>query len=159
MKPKLLGMVVMVLCLGFISHFLARRLTSLYAQKTTLGHNKSASCTQIEEAIPFSNKLIALSNRLIANYHKAQDWEAIDPDHPTAVAIRSKIAEEELEFKIEIHKRPIGTTLSWAKPSDEDWESCGDKILQYTDTANEYSAVQAEWTNQLQRYHALGYPK
>jgi hypothetical protein len=44
------------------------------------------------------NREIALGNRLAAHFQRAQTWEGIDANHPDAVALREKIAQEEKEL-------------------------------------------------------------
>ncbi len=52
----------------------------------------------LAKSVTALNREIALGNRLAAHFQRAQTWEGIDANHPDAVALREKIAQEEREI-------------------------------------------------------------
>jgi cell pole-organizing protein PopZ len=101
------------------------------------------------------NREIAIGNRLVANFKQAQTWEQVDADHPDAVALRDKIANEEKEIrdavtadselmeKIDVHR----AAKECAKEDFERWSGL------ITEAVNVLKDVK----DQQDRYHALGY--
>lgn len=65
------------------------------AQDTTITDNHHKTLAKLATC---NNQTIALSNRLVAHHQQAQTWEGVDADHPDAVALRDKIAQEETEY-------------------------------------------------------------
>src|SRR5450759_2558147 len=97
------------------------------------------------------NREIALANRLIAHLQRAQVWEGIDAEHPEAVALREKIAQEEKEL-----------VASFAEVSFKDRErvkkECTvEEINSLTRLVQEATGVMQDVKTQQDRYHALGY--
>src|ERR1019366_7493717 len=101
------------------------------------------------------NREIALGNRLIAHLQKAQTWEGIDADHPEAVALREKIAQEEKELR--------GAILAGAEVNDKidmkrvQKECTVEEINSLTRVVQEATGVMHDVKTQQDRYHALGY--
>jgi hypothetical protein len=101
------------------------------------------------------NREIALGNRLIAHLEKAQTWEGIDADHPEAVALREKIAQEEEEFVAGVR---ADIALADKLDLPRALKGCSaDEISRYTRLVTEATATDQEASTQQERYHALGY--
>jgi len=101
------------------------------------------------------NREIALGNRLIAHLQKAQTWEGIDADHPEAVALREKIAQEEKECVAAV-KVDMALAIKIDVPRAIK-ECSADEISQYTRLVKEATAMDQDASTQQERYHALGY--
>ncbi len=111
--------------------------------------------TLIAQSSTVLNREIALANRLIAHLQRAQTWEGIDPDHPDAVALREKIAQEEKELasavradlemhdKIDVHRAQKECTK--------------EELSRWVGMVKETTGVMQELKTQQDRYHALGY--
>ena len=109
----------------------------------------------IDKFIAYNNQIIPLANRLVAHYQSAQTWEGVDSDHPDAIALRNKIAKEEIQFKsviAEVHayfdQIAFDAWLKKAAPEDRERVT---KILV------EANSAMRDIHDQGQRYHALGY--
>ena len=101
------------------------------------------------------NREIALGNRLIAHFQKAQTWEGIDADHPEAVALREKIAQEEKELRAAII---AGAELSDRIDMKRVSRECTvEEIDGLTHIVQEATGVMKDVKTQQDRYHALGY--
>ncbi len=101
------------------------------------------------------NREIALGNRLIAHFQKAQTWEGIDSDHPEAVALREKIAQEEKELREAIRAGDEVNDKIDIKLVQK--ECTAEEINSLTRLVQETTGVMHDVKTQQDRYHALGY--
>jgi hypothetical protein len=109
----------------------------------------------VAQSMTSLNQQIALGNRLISHLQSAQTWEGIDADHPDAVALREKIAEEEKELRDAIvasaalkDKRNVHRMAA---------ECTKEELDQWVRLTKETVSVLNEVKTQQERYHALGY--
>ncbi|MGD0227707.1 MAG: hypothetical protein ABSF71_35780 [Terriglobia bacterium] len=101
------------------------------------------------------NREIALGNRLIAHLQKAQTWEGVDADHPEAVALREKIAQEEKEFSATVSLNfDLNTKIDVHRMNKECTE---EEVEQWANLMKEATGVMHDVKTQQDRYHALGY--
>jgi hypothetical protein len=101
------------------------------------------------------NREIALGNRLIAHFQRAQTWEGIDADHPDAVALRAKIAQEEKELRVAVREGDeVDDKIDTKRVQKECTE---EEINNLTRLVQEATGVMKDVKTQQDRYHALGY--
>lgn len=109
----------------------------------------------VAQSVTALNREIALGNRLIAHLQKAQTWEGIDADHPDAVALREKIAQEEKEFNAAVlADRTLNDKLDVHQVQKE---CTKEEVDHWMRVINEATGVLDEVKTQQERYHALGY--
>ncbi len=111
-------------------------------------------CTASAEFSTFANRTIPLGNRLIANYEHAQTWEQVDPDHPDAVALRSKIAAEENEYAAATKGNPLTREFSDTEIKSA-FKTCAEVMNEATPLMKEWTEMSRNLKNQKERYHAL----
>jgi hypothetical protein len=109
---------------------------------------------RLSESTTALNREIALGNRLIANLQQAQTWEGVDADHPEAVALRDKIAQEEKEIRAAVIANPDVNQLDVHALNKECTE---EEVEQWASLMKEATSVLHDVKTQQERYHALGY--
>jgi hypothetical protein len=113
-------------------------------------------CTVSSEFSTFANRTIPLGKRLIANYEHAQTWEQVDPDHPDAVVLRSKIAAEENEYAAAIKGNPFTREFTDTEIKSA-YKTCAELMNETTPLMKEWAEMSHDLKNQKERYHALGH--
>jgi hypothetical protein len=109
----------------------------------------------VAESSSLMNREIALGNRLIAHFKRAQTWEGVDADHPEAKALREKIAHEETELLAVVHE---DLALHGKIDMDKANKECGkDALSEWSALLTEAAEVMKDVKTQQDRYHALGY--
>jgi hypothetical protein len=92
---------------------------------------------------------------LIAHLKQAQTWEGIDADHPDAVALRDKIAQEEKELASAFHH--ISELNNKIDPDQVEKECAKEERDRWLNLMTEATGVAQDTRTQQDRYHALGY--
>jgi hypothetical protein len=100
-----------------------------------------------------SNRTIAKADRLRSDYEQAQMWDHAGPSDPKAVALRSKIADEEKEFKA-----TSAEFLSYNQWTAQNIDSLSiNDRVRLSPLLNEVTVSMQAAADQASRYHALGY--